>query len=114
MPVLEVENWLGQVTGLYLTLVPAFLFFNNHLGPKTLEQPFCRDFLMAHFERISAAPSTISAAGAGASSSGIATAQLVPQLPKMQFQRTAGSGGFGVRGRVARAMFGTASLLLRK
>ncbi|KAI3633301.1 hypothetical protein MIR68_008248 [Amoeboaphelidium protococcarum] len=102
MPLLEVDNWLHQVTCLYAAAIPIYIFVNNHLGPKTMEPMFCRDFLMSHFEKIASSPSAVQAAQAGSSSSAT-TASFVPKLQKLPFARF-GNAAFGsgnVRSRVA-------------
>jgi hypothetical protein len=85
MPVLEVATFLPNVKSLYLTLIPVFFFVNNFLGPKRMEPVFTRDFLMAHFDKISSAESSAKAVKF------TPTPGKVPQLPKFGRQaRVAG------------------------
>ena len=91
MPLLELSNWLHQVTSLYATAIPVYFYINNIVGPKVLEPVFCRDYLMAHFDKIATAPATTSGQGAAFSP----TAGKAPRIPAQLFAR-----GASVRGRV--------------
>lgn len=83
MPVLEFGNWLEQVTSFYAISIPLFLYLNNYVGPKAVEPSFTKDFLMAHFEKIS------SQSSAGKSSAFVPTPGKAPKLPKNLFARSA-------------------------
>lgn len=84
---MEVSNWLHQVGSLYLTVIPIYLYVNNFLGPKVMEPVFCRDFLMAQFDRIATAPSTTQ----GQSAAFVPSAGKAPRLPKVMFTRASAS-----------------------
>ena len=107
MPLLETANWLHQVNGLYLTIIPCFFWINNFLGPKVMEPVFCRDFLIAQFEKMAepvpgaVASSTSAVKSVVVESSKPSTAAFVPtpgkapQLPKNMFARSAIPGTRG-------------------
>lgn len=90
MPMLEVKNWLHEVNGLYLTLIPSYIWINNFVGPRAMEPVFTKDFLMAQFEKIAS-----STAAAPSQTTQVATAKTaftptpgkVPVLPKNMFAR---------------------------
>lgn len=89
MPVLEFSNWLHQATTFYAVAIPLFIYMNNFAGPRILEPAFCRDYLMAHFEKIAdSSKSTVQAVGGGASvAAPVATPAKVPIVPKNLFAR---------------------------
>ena len=83
---LEVKNWLHEVNGLYLTLIPCFIWLNNFVGPKALEPVFTRDYLIAQFDKIAESSSTSSATSKSAF---VPSAGKAPMLPKNMFARAA-------------------------
>jgi hypothetical protein len=83
MPVLEVSTFFPNVKALYLTIIPAFIYLNNFVGPQKMESVFTRDFLLAQFDKFSSSKG----AAAGSSSAFTATATasngLAPRVPSI-------------------------------
>lgn len=80
MPIFEFGNWLYQTTTFYTVAIPFFLYLNNFAGPKAMEPVFCRDYIMAQFDKM--------AGGATQKSVGYTpTPGKVPRLPKQLFAR---------------------------
>ncbi len=92
MPILEFSNWLHQVTTFYVMAVPFYVYLNNFVGPRTMEPVFCRDYLMAQFDRMATPAASSTAATASAvvkPQAYVPTPGKVPQLPKNMFARAA-------------------------
>jgi hypothetical protein len=77
MPIFEVGNWLHQATAFYAVAVPTFFYINNFLGPRVMEPVFCRDYLMAKFEKISASSSVSANATSFTPSSGLVCTNII-------------------------------------
>ena len=120
MPIFEFGNWLHQTTAFYTVAIPFFLYLNNFAGPRAMEPVFCRDYIMAQFDKMaqSGVATGVASQGASAAKGAVVatttsggftpTPGKVPQLPKQLF---AARGPRGIRLAGGMASLGLLSLM---